>query len=265
MIENSVKSRLRESVTRFLWKCIMRLEVPGTYQIDENGERLFIDHLLKYYSSKNRKKITVFDCGANKGFYAKRVLEYAKKYGLSVDLTMFEPQPDLNSVIKKTLEGFDGYQLVPAAVSSELGQIKLWRSEEGSALASLYERPGMNSNEIMVDQITLDTFFEKQTDLCLDLLKIDIEGHELSCLNGLGKFLTPQKIKVIQFEYGGCNLDSKVPLRDIFTKLQTAGYILAKIRPTGLSLQKYKPWHENYENMNYIAAPADFFESAKMI
>ena len=45
----------------------------------------------------------------------------------------------------------------------------------------------------------------------IDLLKLDVEGHELYLLSAK-KFIS--KISVIQFEFGGCNIDTRTYFRD---------------------------------------------------
>ena len=41
----------------------------------------------------------------------------------------------------------------------------------------------------------------------IDIAKLDIEGHELQALTGFGAALSA--CRVIQFEFGGCNIDTR--------------------------------------------------------
>ena len=52
----------------------------------------------------------------------------------------------------------------------------------------------------------------------IDFLKIDTEGFELKVLIGFEDFLS--SIKIIQFEYGGTFIDSKIKLNDIVDYLK---------------------------------------------
>ena len=45
-------------------------------------------------------------------------------------------------------------------------------------------------------------------------MKIDVEGHELDVLKGFGELI--KKVRLIQFEFGGTNIDSKTYLRDFW-------------------------------------------------
>jgi FkbM family methyltransferase len=66
----------------------------------------------------------------------------------------------------------------------------------------------------------------------IDFLKIDTEGHELAVLKGFGESL--RNVKIIQFEYGGCYLDSKITLKETVDYLAAHGFgNFAKLTPTG--------------------------------
>ena len=53
----------------------------------------------------------------------------------------------------------------------------------------------------------------------IDIMKLDVEGHELDVLEGSRK--TINSIKLIQFEFGGCNIDSKTFFQDFYYFLKT--------------------------------------------
>jgi hypothetical protein len=85
-------------------------------------------------------------------------------------------------------------------------------------------------------------------------LKVDVEGHELPVFMGAEKMLSEQKISVIQFEYGGCNLDSRVFLSDIWGFLESYGYGIAKIHPNGLHhYDGYEQRLEAFKYSNWVA------------
>ena len=65
----------------------------------------------------------------------------------------------------------------------------------------------------------------------MDFVKVDVEGHELEVFKGASGMLAQGKIKRIQFEYGGCNIDSRVLLKDIFDFLTPYGYAFYKVFP----------------------------------
>jgi FkbM family methyltransferase len=56
----------------------------------------------------------------------------------------------------------------------------------------------------------------------IDFLKIDTEGFEFHVLQGFEEIV--EKINIIQFEYGGCFLDSNVKLFDLVTHLKNNNF-----------------------------------------
>ena len=84
-------------------------------------------------------------------------------------------------------------------------------------------------------------------------MKLDVEGHEVAALRGLGERLRPETVDVIQFEYGGAALDAGTTLRDLYRLLEGRGYALAKLFPRALELRDYRPWAEHFSYANYVA------------
>ena len=56
----------------------------------------------------------------------------------------------------------------------------------------------------------------------IDFLKMDTEGYELHVLKGFGDFLP--NIRIIQFEYGGTNIDNDTKLLDMVQYLEQHGF-----------------------------------------
>jgi hypothetical protein len=61
-------------------------------------------------------------------------------------------------------------------------------------------------------------------------------------------------IRVIQFEYGGCNLDARVYLGDIWDFLEPHGFRFSKLYPEGpRQIEKYQQSLETFKYSNWIA------------
>jgi hypothetical protein len=118
-------------------------------------------------------------------------------------------------------------------LSDEAGSATLFSNEPGSGLGSLTKRKLEHFNIAFDTTETINTVrFEdywKTTLQCrqLDMVKIDIEGHELTALKRFGGAL--HVAKVIQFEFGGCNIDTRT-IFSRFLVLTTTNYIAAKRR-----------------------------------
>ena len=82
---------------------------------------------------------------------------------------------------------------------------------------------------------------------------MDIEGHELSALKGAKEMLEGKKIRFIQFEFGGTNVDSRTYFQD-FWYLLSKNYTIYRIVKDGLHLiPKYKETQEIFTTINYLA------------
>lgn len=80
---------------------------------------------------------------------------------------------------------------------------------------------------------------------------MDIEGHELKALIGFGRSI--HSIKVIQFEFGGCNIDSRTFFQDFYYFFKNQNFDLFRITPLGLfSVRDYRERDEYFTTTNYI-------------
>ena len=116
------------------------------------------------------------------------------------------------------------------------------------------ESRGYDSDMNIEEQVSLIRFDEywKNNDQIIDYVKIDVEGHELDVLEGFGDLI--YKIKLIQFEFGGCNIDTRTFFQDFWYFFQEKNFLLYRISPRGCKLIKfYTPSEENFMTSNYIA------------
>ena len=86
------------------------------------------------------------------------------------------------------------------------------------------------------------------------VMKLDVEGHELEVLRGMTATLKRRQMGTIQFEYGGCNIDSRALLKDIFAFLKAQDYELYKMHPKSLRhVPGYDQRLENFQYQNWVA------------
>ena len=146
--------------------------------------------------------------------------------------------------------------LLPFALSDEEGVQKLWTPSPGSGLASLSKRKLSHFNinfdhfeEVKV--ITLDKWNETWN-LSPDLIKLDVEGHELSVLNGAKKIL--ESTRVVQFEFGGANIDTKTYFQDFWYFFRDRGFRIYRIAQIGpIEIEKYSESEECFLPTNFLA------------
>jgi FkbM family methyltransferase len=166
--------------------------------------------LLEYISKRMRVN-TFVDVGGNTGEYSNNVINM---FSPSVHV-IFEPIPSLCKEYK-----FDDHVIVVnSAVDIEPGTSKFYVIEREIGMSSLHYRNGVFDkfahHEIEVSKIRFDTVLDEHNITEVDFVKIDTEGHEITVMESMGAYLIDAKIKLIQFEYGGCWVDSNKELSDL--------------------------------------------------
>jgi FkbM family methyltransferase len=226
-------------------------------RIERNGEGwLLRQALAAHVRNGTTRPFVMFDVGANIGLYSRLAVQEARRFGCGIEVHAFEPSP----AAADRLGGLVGHEafikVVRVALSDRTGEAPLHAGETGSGHASLVLRDSPDSlvtGAITVKLQRLDDYL-KQNDLGrIDLLKIDVEGSELAVLQGLGEWLSPHTVKIIQFEYGGATRDARVSLRDLERILVAHGYAFAKLLPRSLEVRAYREWMDNYSYANYVA------------
>jgi FkbM family methyltransferase len=241
---------------RFCKSYVDRYQSENNDDMQSNGEFHFLTRALP------RCRI-VFDVGANVGSWAKQAL----RINPAIDLHCFEPsRPTYERLLA---DGFPSNVVCNNfGLSSRAGDGRLLIFADGSGMNSLYQRQGLEATwgietNNAHEGIRLDTLdgYVKRLALTsrIDLLKIDVEGHELEVLRGMEATLGKRQIGLIQFEYGGCNADSRVLLRDIFDFLGPFDYEMHKIYPSSIRLvDQYDQHLENFQFQNWVAVPREW-------
>lgn len=211
------------------------------------------DWLKRYL--KPLKFPVVFDVGANVGLYTQDILEICP----ASIIYAFEPHPKNFAHLKKTV----GSQanIFNVALGQELGELQLYDylEKDGSTHASLYRdviEEIRHEPSIKYDVIvkTLDDFCCDHKIGIIDLLKIDVEGHELQCLMGSSNLLREGKIRAIQLEFNEMNIISRSTFKDFWDLL--TGFKLYRLLPSGrlLLIEEYNPIYcEIYAYQNIVA------------
>lgn len=225
--------------------------------VKESGEFIAIASLL----SHAKKDLILFDVGANKGEYTAMLTEICQN--LSYTIHAFEPAKATFHMLlqaeavrahreKVTLNNY--------GLGATAGIFNLYSDNEGSGLASLTQRK-LEHFDISLSEVesvsleTLDTYCEQNAIDHIDLLKIDVEGHELDVLSGGTNMLSSKRIDTIQFEFGGCNIDTRTYFQDFYYFFTQHGFKLYRITPSGYlyPLDSYKEIYERFTTTSYLA------------
>lgn len=214
-----------------------------------NGEKNLIQNVL-------RTGDMVFDVGADIGDWSQYILAVNK----DVCLHAFEPIPKSFKILGKKLNAHNVH-LHNLALSQDVGTAEFFVYLGHSGLtdcSSLYYRPVIGHclrEKIVVETQSLDHFCSVNAIPHIDLLKLDTEGAEWFIFLGAEQLLNKQAISLIQFEYGGCNIDSKTTLHQMYELLTSKGYSVYRIVPEGLvEIRNWDPALENFQYSNYLAS-----------
>lgn len=223
-------------------------DVPSKFHWDDceprtNGEYFLIESYAKEWK-------TVFDIGANEGYYAKKIWTINPRSRVYC----FEPNPQLVGRIRANVPG---QPIINAAAGDRVGTLEINFNRVDPTQSSPYRR-NANTEAVAVPQITLDQYAKSQHIKKIDFVKIDTEGHELAVLRGARGLLAKRAISMIQFEYGGCYRDAGTTLRQIY-QLLSPNYIICHLRPGGLMPCSYSAEVETYRYSNWVALSRDLY------
>jgi hypothetical protein len=141
-------------------------------------------------------------------------------------------------------------------LSDATQELKLFINKDHSSMASLYQREikNVSMNEFEVVSLkTLDEFCNEQGIQKIDFLKIDVEGHEYKVLQGASKMIKNKAIRFIQFEFGGCNIESRVFLKNFWDLLKD-DFKLYRIVSDGVyPITEYNETLEIFTYTNFFA------------
>lgn len=205
---------------------------------------------IEFFKFLQKEKIqTVVDVGSNIGDYTNEVLKFLKP----INICCIEP---INSCFLKLKDRFinnKNITIINKLISSKKETVSFNEAignEEHSSIVDrswLYNNGTYNIVKRELETEKLDNIFVDT----IDLLKIDTEGYELEVLKGCEKLLQENKIKYIQFEYGGCFKDNNIKLNDVIEYLNVYDYKVFKlINSEFIEIQTYK---DDYQWINYFA------------
>lgn len=186
------------------------------------------------------------DIGANIGYFSRMALSYG------AHTISFEPHPHVFKRLQENLKDFKEATLHNFALSNQKGSFDLYipkNFESNEGIASL--EPMENSDKIQVQTETLDSLITTN----IKLVKIDVEGHESSVLEGARDLLKQKKIDFLVFEdFDGLNSKVIKLLKDFDYKVYRLKKNLMGPELVSLSESEKIPL---WEPPNFIASHTD--------
>lgn len=220
---------------------------------ENSGEKNVLDYLTQHFALSN--DLTIFDVGANIGEYSTLLKQVFSKKAV---IHAFEPSPKTFGKLKLNIGDDAKIRVYNFGFGDSNAKTVLYSNADESGLASVYKRrlDHFNINMDRREEIeikTLDTFCDDQKIDHIHFLKLDVEGNELRVLEGASKMLSSGGIDFIQFEFGGCNIDSRTYFQDFYYLLSDR-YQIYRIVMDGLyPISQYKEMYEAFITTNYLA------------
>lgn len=257
ILETFVKRTTNQGIFESLHRLSLKgMNIGEGTCINEDGELWVLNHVMtKLKAELVTEPFTIFDVGANVGDYTTAVL---KTFGPVNRVVSFEPSNMAYETLKVIANGHTNITAENIGLGDEETTRPLYSDSDASGLSSLYKRR-LDHFNILMDRAemvrirTLDNYCKENHISRVHLLKLDVEGHELSVLRGADSMLRQGAIDFIQFEFGGCNIDSRTYFQDFFYLLNPY-YTIYRILKSGLlAIQRYAEIHEVFITTNYLA------------
>lgn len=164
------------------------------------------------------------------------------------------------------VQGKDGIETLPFALSSEIGEAEVYSRGVGSGTNSLSPMSGDTTEKIY--KLTLDAFAKYHGIETIDFMKIDTERFDFNVLRGANEMMQAGRIGMLQFEYNWRWLINKASLRDVFELIQGIPYRLGEL--VGASIEFYPQWYFELDRCfesNYVLVRVgnNLLESANLV
>ena len=198
-----------------------------------------------------QKPITIFDVGANRGEYTSAILALYP----SSRVFSFEPSRETFRLLEVELAAMSQVFKLNYGLGVKSQSQLLYKEGQYARIASLTPLDVIDpdyTEKVIIR--TLDEVVSEYSISEIDLLKIDVEGHELDVIKGAQNTLSLRKIKFLQFELGGASIETNTTLKDIYDVLSKYDYRLYLISRRGIvPLDTYDYQFEQYSTTNFFA------------
>lgn len=232
---------------------LMGMQIGGGSHVGDSGEESSMNYVREKLSKVHSP--IIFDVGANIGSYAQML---TKVFGPMAVIHAFEPSRKTFEKLRENTAAVPNVQPHHFGLGCENGTLLLFSDADESGMASVYKRRldhfGIEMGKSEEIQLrTLDSFCEEAGIERIHLLKMDVEGHELKVLQGASRMLSAGRIDFLQFEFGGCNIDSRTFFQEFFYLLSDR-YRLYRVVKNGLHpIAEYREIQEVFITTNFIA------------
>ena len=243
LIPTLLLERLEDVIQRQLGK--------GSGAWSTKAEAEAVSHFI---NQKSIKKIVAVDAGANLGDWSYELLRHFP----TSEIIAFEPSKEAFGRLQDRFSKSKFVRCENVALGRVDAITKLYSDRSGSGLGSLTKRRVEHFNidfnfEEEVKVKTLDSWIANLGyKLVPNILKMDVEGHELDIL--LGAKDSIKHIEIVQFEFGGSNIDTRTYFQDFWYFFKKHNFDLFRITPRQpVLINQYSEMAECFRATNYLA------------
>jgi len=180
-----------------------------------------VDGAFKYIKKLGFNPKVVYDIGANRAEWSRNL----KKIFPNAEFILFEPQAELEPFLKRYCNDYidSKYFLTALGKSVEMATIELWDDYAGTTL--LHENTDKPTREIPVD--TIDNMVSNGVPKP-DLLKLDVQGYELTVLQGATKCFGYTEVVLLEIALYSLNPNQPI-FSEVVSFMDNNGYIVYDI------------------------------------
>jgi len=174
-------------------RILLNLDDYISQELFFNGIYSMESDLIKLFHSILQEGMIVLDIGAHIGYYT---LQTAVRVGCRGEVHAFEPVSNTFAYLKKNilLNKFTNVFINRYIVHDHRGSEKIFINDENNTgKSSVIKAYGNIDRRVeTVECITIDDYVSQKGLSNIDLVKIDVEGNELSVLKGMKQLLKTQ-------------------------------------------------------------------------
>lgn len=190
----------------------------GTYFLEED--------ILSRWQGKSRGAGVILDVGANLGIYSFAALAAEP----NAIVHAFEPTPEIAATLEAAAKsnGLGNLNVHQVAVSSNNGLARLnrYKGDRGTnGGMNFIFGDGDEDDQTPVKKVRLDDFCAEYGIEHVDLLKVDVQGHEFEVFEGAERLLREGRVGLIFFEATWADDPrTNCPARRSISLLEQCGY-----------------------------------------
>lgn len=200
---------------------------------------LYERNTIRQLQKLSKKDMTFVDVGCNIGAFSLNMARHVSK------VISFEPNPRTLIYLRRNVElnGFKNIEVVPTGLSDKAGEAELFIQSLGSSSFHKHQQIGDSEK---VQLTTLDEYLSPNRESRVDILKVDVEGHEMACLKGAEKTIDRQDKMVIVLEMDANTFKAGYSKEDYMDFMNKKGFIPYAPRAFPFSLKRMDEIPDDY-------------------